>query len=141
MTYQFQVRNGERKQEEGSALAMQAARRALEIDDSLAIGWATLAYLKRSYEWDWTGARAAIEKALVLEPNNASVLGTAASLSNTFGDVPKAIRLFEQIIEKDPLDLGALRALEQRIYRKVRRRLSLWRGDHLRLARRKRPGI
>jgi adenylate cyclase len=114
MTYQFQTRSGERNQEEGSELAMQAARRALEIDDSLAMGWSTLAYLKRSYEWDWAGAQAAIEKALVLEPNNANVLGAAASLSNTFGDLPKSIKLFEQIIERDPLDLGALRALAQR---------------------------
>ena len=114
MTYQFQFRNQERSQEEGFTLAMQAAKRGLEIDDTLAIGWATLAYLKRSYEWDWAGAQAAIEKALVLEPNNASVLGAAASLSNTFGDTPKSIRLFEQIIERDPLDLGASRALAQR---------------------------
>ena len=114
MTYQFQFRNRERSQEEGFTLAMQAAKRGLEIDDSLAIGWATLAYLKRSYEWDWAGAQAAIKKALALEPNNANVLGAAASLSNTFGDTPKSIRLFEQIIERDPLDLGASRALAQR---------------------------
>ena len=114
MTYQFQFRNQERSQEEGFTLAMQEAKRGLEIDDTLAIGWATLAYLKRSYEWDWAGAQAAIEKALVLEPNNANVLGAAASLSNTFGDTPKSIRLFEQIIERDPLDLGASRALAQR---------------------------
>ncbi len=114
MTYQFQTRSGERNQQVGSALAMQAAKRALAIDDSLAMGWASLAYLKRSYEWDWAGAQAAIEKALVLEPNNANVLGSAASLSNTFGDVPRSIKLFEQIIERDPLDLAALRALAQR---------------------------
>ena len=114
MTYQFQFRNRGRSQEEGFTLAMQAAKKALEIDDSLAIGWATLAYLKRSYEWDWAGAQAAIERALALEPNNANVLGAAASLSNTFGDNPKSIRLFEQIIERDPLDLAASRALAQR---------------------------
>jgi len=114
MTYGFQFRNRERGKEEGLKLAMQAAKKGLEIDDSLATGWSTLAYLKRSYEWDWAGAQAAIKKALALEPNNANVLGAAASLSNTFGDNQKSIRLFEQIIERDPLDLGASRALAQR---------------------------
>ncbi len=114
MTYQFQVRNGVRSVEEGADLAMQAARRALEADGSLAMAWASLAYLKRSYEWDWAGAQAAIEKALELEPNNPNVLGAAASLANTFGDSTRAIQLFEQIIERDPLDLGSLRALGQR---------------------------
>ena len=114
MTYGFQFRNRERGKEEGLKLAMQAAKKGLEIDDSLATGWSTLAYLKRSYEWDWAGAQAAIEKALALEPNNVNVLGAAASLSNTFGDTPKSIELFEQIIERDPLDLGASRALAQR---------------------------
>ncbi len=111
ITYQYQTRAVTRSQAEGSALAMQAVERALEIDPNNAFAWSSKAYLKRTYEWDWAGAQAAIDQALSLEPNNLGVLGSAASLSNTFGNFSESRRLFSLMIERDPLDLAALRAL------------------------------
>jgi len=100
--------------DEGVALAMHALDKALEIDDQLASAWAGLAWMKRTVFWDWQGARAAIEKALQLEPNNVNVISTAASIASTFGDLDKSIELFERNVESNPLSLSTLSALGNR---------------------------
>ena len=111
MTYSIQSRSRFRNEEQGSALAIGAVERALAIDKDMAIAWASLAYLKRSYELDWQGAKAAIDKALKLEPNNANVLGVAASMATTLGQLSEATELYEQTVSLDPLKLASLRAL------------------------------
>jgi TolB-like protein/Tfp pilus assembly protein PilF len=100
--------------DEAIALAMQALDKALEIDDQLASAWAGLAWMKRTVFWDWQGARAALEKALQLEPNNDHVISTAASIASTFGELDKAIELFERNVESNPLSLSTLTALGNR---------------------------
>ena len=65
--------------------------------------WAGIAWLRKTYFWDWQGARAAIEQALQLEPNNASSIGASASIASTFGELDKAIELFERNVESNPL--------------------------------------
>jgi len=119
-SYALLLRYGVLSRDEGVELAMGALDKALEIDDKLASAWAGIAYMKRSWFWDWEGARVASEKALRLEPNNASVNGTAASIASTFGQLDKAIELFERTVELDPLSLSSLRALANR-YREVGR--------------------
>jgi len=113
-TYSYHVRYGLLSEDEGSSLALETAENAVAIDETLASAWASLAYVKRFNNWDWDGARTAIEKAQQLEPNNADVLGTAASLANTFGQNAKSIALFERIIAVDPLQMSSLRALGSR---------------------------
>ena len=120
LSYSLQVGYAQRPEEETRALAMEAVERALAIDENMASAWAALAYLKRTYEWDWQGARVAINKALKLEPNNAQVLGAAASLAGTFGRLSESVELFERNVELDPLGLGSRRALAIR-YRSVGR--------------------
>jgi len=109
--------------DEGIELAMHALNKALEIDDQLAPAWASLAWMKRTVFWDWQGARAAIEKALQLEPNNAQVISTAASIASTLGEHDKAIELFERNVESNPLSLSTLTALGNR-YLAVRRHVE-----------------
>jgi len=113
-SYLTLVRSGELPRDEGVALAMQALDKALEIDDQLASAWAGMAWVKKTYFWDWPGARAAIEKALHLEPNNEDTIGAAASIAATFGELDKAIELFERNVESNPLNLSALTALGRR---------------------------
>ncbi len=110
-TYQFQMRSRVLLREPGVELAKAAVERALEIDSNMAAAWAGLAYLQRSYDWDWSGAQSAIDRALRLEPNNPSVLGVAASLANTFGQMSRYVELFERIVSLDPVSLGSLRPL------------------------------
>jgi adenylate cyclase len=70
--------------------------------------------MKRTVFWDWQSARVAIEKALQLEPNNAKVIGTAASIASTFGELDKSIEMFERNVESNPLSLSTLSALGNR---------------------------
>jgi serine/threonine-protein kinase len=49
--------------------ARAAARRALEIDESLAEAHALLADLKYLFEWDWSGAEREFRRAIELNPN------------------------------------------------------------------------
>ena len=49
-----------------------AARRALELDTSLAHSHALLGAVKMWYDWDFAGGEAEFKKALELDPNDAT---------------------------------------------------------------------
>ena len=51
--------------------AKEAAQRALEIDDSLAEAYSSLAMILHRYDWDWRGAEHCYRRAIELNPNNA----------------------------------------------------------------------
>jgi TolB-like protein/Tfp pilus assembly protein PilF len=110
-TYSLQIFHGLRSEEESLTLALEAIESALAIDEHMATAWSGLAYLRRTYKWDWQGAKFAINKALQLEPNNVDVVGSAATLAGTFGRLSESIELFEQNVALDPLRLSSLRAL------------------------------
>lgn len=110
VVYQAQRKFAFRAHEEANSLSMEAVEKALAIDNNMATAWASLAYLKRQ-EWDLDGVKVAVEEALQLEPNNAFVMGTAATLAGTFGQLQTSIELFEKIVRLDPLSLSSLRAL------------------------------
>jgi TolB-like protein len=96
-TYSYQTRARLRSREKGSALSLEAVERALAIDSNLASAWASLAWFKKYYEWDWEGATAALDKAVQLEPNNAQVLGVAASLAGNLGQTSASTVLHEPL--------------------------------------------
>jgi TolB-like protein/DNA-binding winged helix-turn-helix (wHTH) protein/Flp pilus assembly protein TadD len=52
--------------------ARAAARKALEIDNTLAEAHAALGRIKADYDWDWPGAEAEFKLAIELNPNYAS---------------------------------------------------------------------
>jgi TolB-like protein/Tfp pilus assembly protein PilF len=100
--------------EEFRAPRIEAIERALAIDVKLASAWAALAYQRKFYDSDWHGARIAIEKALQLDPNNAVVIGAAASIASSSGRLPEAIELYEKAVSLDPLSLSGLLELGRR---------------------------
>jgi TolB-like protein len=57
---------------DGYPRAAAAARKALEIDDSLAEAHTALALVHWNYDWDWPAAEAAFLRAIELDPNYAS---------------------------------------------------------------------
>lgn len=56
---------------EANERARAAARRAIELDDSLAEAHAALGYVKFRIDWDWPGAEAEFKRALALKPGYA----------------------------------------------------------------------
>jgi len=64
--------------------AKSAARKALEIDPSLAEGHAMLGWIAFWFDWDWAASQAHFERAIELNPNDTEGhLGYAHLLSNT----------------------------------------------------------
>jgi DNA-binding winged helix-turn-helix (wHTH) protein/Flp pilus assembly protein TadD len=78
---------------------------ALGIDGQLAEAHATLATLKKLYEWDWEGAEAAYRKALVLKPNYADGRRMYAALLSTLERHSEAIQEIRSAQQLDPLSL------------------------------------
>jgi len=113
-TYEFQRREGTLSDEQGVTLARDAVERALAIDDNMALAWSTLSYIKKKYDWDWEGAKIAMDKALQLEPNNADVFLGLGSVASTLGELDKSIELFERAVTLDPLGLDGLLGLAAR---------------------------
>jgi TolB-like protein/DNA-binding winged helix-turn-helix (wHTH) protein/Tfp pilus assembly protein PilF len=117
LAYGYQIRTTPTRREEFRALQSEAIERALAIDENLASAWAALAYYRKFHDSDWQGSRVAIEEALRLDPNNAGVLGVAASIASTAGQLSEAIELFEKAVLLDPLSLASLTALGRRYLR------------------------
>jgi tetratricopeptide (TPR) repeat protein len=93
--------------DEGYSKARKEAAKALELDPNLAEAHASLGWIKRIYDWDWTGADEAYNRALELEPGNADVVRGAAALAGTLGRFDEAIRLDRRAIQLDPLRVAA----------------------------------
>ncbi len=113
ITYGYLTFNDTLTKAEGVRLAHTAVDRALAIDSNMASAWAARAYLLKTFDGDWAGAQAAIERAIELDPNYGSVRGVAASLASTLGQFPRALALLEQGAALDPLSLGGLRMLSR----------------------------
>jgi len=89
--------------DEGYRKARKEAEKALELDPNLAEAHACVGWIRRVYDWDWTGADAAYKRALKLEPANADVVQGAGYLAGTLGRFDEAIKLDQRAIELDPL--------------------------------------
>lgn len=75
---------GEMPSSEFYPKAKAAARKAIDIDDTLAGAHAALGWIMFWYEWNWSEAETQFGRALELDPNDAeSHLGYAHLLSNT----------------------------------------------------------
>jgi len=62
-----------------------------------------LGLVQINHDWDWEGADESLEKASVLEPGSATVLGNRAYLARNLGQLEKAIELRREAIALDPL--------------------------------------
>jgi tetratricopeptide (TPR) repeat protein len=54
---------------EAGPKALDAARKAVDLDDDLAEAHVALGVVKLLYEWDWEGARRELERGIQLDPN------------------------------------------------------------------------
>jgi TolB-like protein/DNA-binding winged helix-turn-helix (wHTH) protein/Tfp pilus assembly protein PilF len=82
-----------------------AARRALELDPSLATAHAALAFALWKYSWDWKTAEAEFQKSLTLNPNNAHTHHIYAVLLACRGDFAGADEHMRKALALDPLSM------------------------------------
>jgi TolB-like protein/lipoprotein NlpI len=87
----------------GHQKARLEAEKALELDPNLADAHSQMGWIKRRYDWDWSGADESYQRALELDPGNAGVIRGAAGLARTLGRFDEAITLMRRSVELDPV--------------------------------------
>ena len=97
--------------DEGYRKGRQAVEKALTLDPNLAEALSTLGWIRRTYDWDWSGADAVLKRALELEPGSAGIVGTAGTLASTMGRFEEAVDLGRRAIDLDPLTVVTRRNL------------------------------
>jgi TolB-like protein/DNA-binding winged helix-turn-helix (wHTH) protein/Flp pilus assembly protein TadD len=98
--------------------AKEAALKALEIDDMLAEAHATLGVIKAQYEWDRTGGKRELQRAIELNPNYAMARLWYSEILGDEGRSEEGIAQVKQAFDLDPLSLGTNRALAVSFYMK-----------------------
>jgi tetratricopeptide (TPR) repeat protein len=83
--------------------AREASEKALKIDDTLAEAHASLAYIKRAYDWDWVGAEREFKRAIDLNPNYATAHFWYGEHLTYLGRFDEAIAEIRRAQELDPL--------------------------------------
>jgi TolB-like protein/Flp pilus assembly protein TadD len=87
---------------EAYPLARDWARRALNIDNSLAEAHASIAIIKFFYDWDWKGAGQKFKRAFALDPNYATAYQSYALYLAATGDLDEAKNEIQKARELDP---------------------------------------
>jgi tetratricopeptide (TPR) repeat protein len=85
--------------------AEQSARKALELDESLAEAHTSLAYVLVNYRWDWTAGERQYRRAIELNPNYATAHQWYAEFLGCMGRMDQAQSEFARALEIDPLSL------------------------------------
>jgi len=84
-------------------LAKEAARKALELDDSLSIAHSALAFAIYRGDWDFATARREFQRALQLGPNDPMSLATYALYLFSLGRIDEDIEEMRRVLQVDPL--------------------------------------
>jgi DNA-binding winged helix-turn-helix (wHTH) protein/TolB-like protein/Tfp pilus assembly protein PilF len=82
-----------------------AVTRALEIDDTLAEAHASLADIKRFYDWDFAGAEREYQRAIELNPNYVTAHQWYGEFLSAMGRHDEAIREMKRAEELDPVSV------------------------------------
>jgi tetratricopeptide (TPR) repeat protein len=85
--------------------AKEAARRAIEIDDSLPEAHASLGGIFKNYDWDWAASEREFKRALALNPNYANGRRMYASLLAAVSRPEESSRETRLALELDPFSL------------------------------------
>jgi eukaryotic-like serine/threonine-protein kinase len=108
--------------EESMPKAKEAARKALDLDDSLADANVAMAYLNWDYDYDWSAADKEFKRGIALAPRSGVVFYNTDVLSNYCQDLTTAGHLEEGIeecrrgLEREPLSFLANEVLGRSLY-------------------------
>ncbi|MDQ2921138.1 MAG: tetratricopeptide repeat protein, partial [Acidobacteriota bacterium] len=101
---------------ESMPIATEAARKALAIDNQLAEAHTSLAKIKLSYEWDWSGAEAEFRQAIKLNPGYATAHQWYGVYLSEVGRHDESIRERTTAQDLDPLSLSISTGLGRALY-------------------------
>ena len=83
-----------------------AAKRALELDPTLAEAQTSLATVMLNYKWDWPGAESGFKKAIQLDPSYATAYQRYSLYLIAMGRTDESIREIQQALKLDPLSVS-----------------------------------
>lgn len=87
---------------EAYAEAREAALRALAMDDTCADAQVALGTVMFLSDWNWTGARRSLERALELDPNHTEAYLLYGRLLEALGEFDHALAAKRKALERDP---------------------------------------
>jgi serine/threonine-protein kinase len=88
--------------------AREAAERALALDSALAVAHMTAGQVSFLYDWDWSAADSAFQRALLINPNRAEVHHWYSRLLAALGRADEAVLHARRAVELSPLDAEAI---------------------------------
>ncbi|HVF48501.1 MAG TPA: tetratricopeptide repeat protein, partial [Pyrinomonadaceae bacterium] len=96
--------------------AKSAAMRALEIDNTLAEAYASLAFVSYRFDWDWTAAEKNFQRAIELKPNYPTAYHWYGESIVAMGRFAESIAELHKAHELDPLSIPINTDLGQSYY-------------------------
>jgi TolB-like protein/DNA-binding winged helix-turn-helix (wHTH) protein len=96
--------------------AQEAALKALELDPSLAEAHTSLAFVKFSNDWDWSGAEREFKEAIALNPNYATAHHWYSHYLVAMGRLDEAVSELERARDLDPFSVPINAFLGQALY-------------------------
>ena len=88
-----------------------ALDRAIRLDPNLTWAYYTRAGFEMSVVWDWAASKADTERVSALDPQFEWLPSALGDLALTFGEVDRAVELYEDDLARNPLDPNALDSL------------------------------
>jgi tetratricopeptide (TPR) repeat protein len=85
--------------------AVEAARRAIELDPSSADAHASLGFVKLNWEWDWQGALDEFHKAIALNPSHETAHRWLSAFLAGIGRADEALPIALRAIALDPISI------------------------------------
>ena len=102
-TWVIKTEIGDVTPSDGFERARHFATRAIAVSPGIAEPHKALAYVYRSYDWNWTAANAELQRALALNSGNPEAVMLAGQLAQTLGRRDEAERLLRAALVRDPL--------------------------------------
>ncbi len=115
-TYGASATNGWISPREGYPKAQIAAKRALEIDDTLAEAHTSSGAILMFYDLDWATAEREYKRAIELNPNYEISFEVYSYLLIAMGRLDEGIRMAQRGVEADPLSVPLMDDLAQAYY-------------------------
>src|SRR6202521_1859465 len=97
--------------EDQSRRVLDALDRAIRLEPNLPWAYYTRAGFQETIAWNWAAARADTERVREVDPRFDLLPSAFGDLASTFGEVDRAVGLYQDEVERNPLDPNSLDSL------------------------------
>jgi serine/threonine protein kinase len=97
--------------DEQNRRVLDALDRAIQLDPNLVWAYYTRAGFEMNITWNWAAAQADVEHLREIDPRFDLLPSAFGDIALTFGEVDRAVELYQHDIERNPLDPNAVESL------------------------------